>query len=95
MSFPRTSIPGCIWPIGESKPGESPPMAGGLTSTDSPPPATHRTRFVTVSWVAFSNGWRHDLDRLAELVHGRGALLFLDAIQGPGRLSARRPQNPG
>jgi cysteine desulfurase / selenocysteine lyase len=43
-----------------------------------------RTRVVSVSWVAYASGWRHDLDRLAELVHGRGALLFLDAIQGLG-----------
>jgi selenocysteine lyase/cysteine desulfurase len=43
-----------------------------------------RTRIVAVSWVAYASGWRHDLDRLAELVHGRGALLFLDAIQGLG-----------
>ncbi len=44
----------------------------------------NRTRIVSVSWVAYASGWRHDLDRLAELVHGRGALLFLDAIQGLG-----------
>ena len=43
-----------------------------------------RTRVVSVSWVAYASGWRHDLDRLAELVHRRGALLFLDAIQGLG-----------
>lgn len=43
-----------------------------------------RTRVVSLSWVAFASGWRHDLDRLVEFVHGRGALLFLDAIQGLG-----------
>ena len=43
-----------------------------------------RTRMVSISWVAYSSGWRHDLDRLAELVHRHGALLFLDAIQGLG-----------
>ena len=43
-----------------------------------------RTRIVAVSWVAYSSGWRQDLDRLAEMVHRRGALLFLDAIQGLG-----------
>jgi len=43
-----------------------------------------RTRIVTISWVAYSNGWRHDLDRLAEAVHERGILLFVDAIQGLG-----------
>ncbi|MEI8375395.1 MAG: aminotransferase class V-fold PLP-dependent enzyme [Planctomycetota bacterium] len=43
-----------------------------------------RTRIVSVSWVAYASGWRQDLDRLAEMVHGKGALLFLDAIQGLG-----------
>jgi len=43
-----------------------------------------RTRIVTVSWVAFASGWRHDVDQLARLAHDRGALLFLDAIQGLG-----------
>jgi selenocysteine lyase/cysteine desulfurase len=43
-----------------------------------------RTRIVSVSWVAYASGWRMDLDRLVEAVHGRGALLFLDAIQGLG-----------
>jgi len=43
-----------------------------------------RTRIVSISWVAYASGWRMDLDRLAEGVHSRGALLFLDAIQGLG-----------
>ena len=42
------------------------------------------TRIVTVSWVAFASGWRHDLDQLAEIVHRCGALLFVDAIQALG-----------
>jgi cysteine desulfurase / selenocysteine lyase len=42
------------------------------------------TRIVTMSWVTFSHGWRHDLQSLAEIVHRRGALLFIDAIQGLG-----------
>lgn len=43
-----------------------------------------RTRIVSVSWVSYSSGWRNDLDRLAELAHSRGALLFVDAIQALG-----------
>ena len=53
-----------------------------------------RTRIVSVSWVAYSNGWRHDLDRLAEMVHGKGALLFLDAIQGLGVFPLNVAQTP-
>jgi cysteine desulfurase / selenocysteine lyase len=43
-----------------------------------------RTRIVSVSWVAYASGWRQNLDQLTEIVHRRGALLFLDAIQGLG-----------
>jgi selenocysteine lyase/cysteine desulfurase len=43
-----------------------------------------RTRLVTLSWVAFSNGWRNDLDAAADIAHRRGALLLVDAIQGLG-----------
>jgi len=43
-----------------------------------------RTRIVTVSWVGYASGWRNDVDRLVEIAHGCGALLFLDAIQGLG-----------
>lgn len=43
-----------------------------------------RTRVLTVSWVSYSSGWRNDLDRLAEIAHKQGALLFVDAIQGLG-----------
>jgi selenocysteine lyase/cysteine desulfurase len=43
-----------------------------------------RTRIVTVSWVGYVSGWRIDLKQAAELAHARGALLFVDAIQGLG-----------
>ncbi|HEY2841758.1 MAG TPA: aminotransferase class V-fold PLP-dependent enzyme, partial [Pirellulales bacterium] len=43
-----------------------------------------RTRMISISWVNYAHGWRNDLDALAELAHARGALLFVDAIQGLG-----------
>ncbi|HWC90232.1 MAG TPA: aminotransferase class V-fold PLP-dependent enzyme [Pirellulales bacterium] len=43
-----------------------------------------RTRIVAVSWVGYASGWRSNLAELAERVHARGALLFVDAIQGLG-----------
>ena len=43
-----------------------------------------RTRIVTISWVCYSHGWRHDLAELAQAAHRFGALLFVDAIQGLG-----------
>jgi cysteine desulfurase / selenocysteine lyase len=43
-----------------------------------------RTRLVSISWVGYASGWRCDLDAAVELAHRRGALLFVDAIQGLG-----------
>lgn len=43
-----------------------------------------RTRIVSTSWVGFSSGWRNDVAALARVAHDRGALFFLDAIQGLG-----------
>lgn len=45
---------------------------------------TSRTRIVSVSWVTFDDGYRHDLAGLAEVAHERGALFAVDAIQGLG-----------
>ncbi len=45
---------------------------------------TPRTRVVTVSWVSFADGYRHDLAALAEVAHSAGALFCVDAIQGLG-----------
>jgi cysteine desulfurase / selenocysteine lyase len=42
------------------------------------------TRMVAVSWVGFVSGWRINVAQFCEAVHRRGALLFLDAIQGLG-----------
>ena len=61
------------------------PTEGGLVPLESLAQACDaRTRIVSVSWVAYTSGWRQDLDQLAEMVHSRKALLFLDAIQGLG-----------
>ncbi len=43
-----------------------------------------RTRIVAASWVGYASGWRNSLTDLAEIAHQRGALLFVDAIQGLG-----------
>lgn len=45
-----------------------------------------RTRIVSVSWVGYAVGYRHEVERIAEVAHGCGALLMLDAIQGLGAL---------
>ena len=43
-----------------------------------------RTRLVALSWVGFISGFRLNLPEVAEAIHQRGALLFVDAIQGLG-----------
>ncbi len=43
-----------------------------------------RTRIVSVSWIAYASGCRRDLAAISRLVHDRGALLMVDAIQGIG-----------
>jgi selenocysteine lyase/cysteine desulfurase len=43
-----------------------------------------RTRLVSISWVHYSTGYRADLAAICEQVHARGALFFVDAIQGLG-----------
>ncbi|MGB8519073.1 MAG: aminotransferase class V-fold PLP-dependent enzyme [Candidatus Tumulicola sp.] len=47
---------------------------------------TARTRAVTVSWVSYADGYRHDVAGLSEVAHASGALLCVDAIQGLGAL---------
>jgi cysteine desulfurase/selenocysteine lyase len=46
-----------------------------------------RTRLISVSWVSHQNGFRHDLNELAELAHAHDAYLYVDAIQGVGALN--------
>jgi len=43
-----------------------------------------KTRIISMSWIGYALGWRHDIARAAELAHRHGALFFLDAIQGLG-----------
>lgn len=45
---------------------------------------TPQTKVVTVSWVSFADGYRHDLEALARVAHERGAMFCVDAIQGLG-----------
>ncbi|HZY98684.1 MAG TPA: aminotransferase class V-fold PLP-dependent enzyme [Candidatus Baltobacteraceae bacterium] len=45
---------------------------------------TPRTRVVAVSWVSYSDGYRHDLPALARVAHDLGALLCVDAMQALG-----------
>ncbi|HEY7993306.1 MAG: aminotransferase class V-fold PLP-dependent enzyme [Candidatus Eremiobacterales bacterium] len=48
--------------------------------------ATDRTRVVTVSFVGFSDGYRHDLAALGAWCKAKGLIFAVDAIQGFGQL---------
>jgi selenocysteine lyase/cysteine desulfurase len=43
-----------------------------------------RTRVVTVSWVGYATGYRHDLAQVGAIARGHDALFVVDAIQGLG-----------
>lgn len=42
------------------------------------------TRLVAVSWVGSATGYRHDLKRVCDIAHRKGALVYADIIQGVG-----------
>lgn len=45
-----------------------------------------RTRLLSISSVQFTNGFRCDIQRIAELCKKKGVLLFIDAIQSLGAI---------
>jgi selenocysteine lyase/cysteine desulfurase len=53
-----------------------------------------RTRIISVSWVGYATGYRHDIEQIAEIAHTVGALFFLDAIQGLGVFPLDITQTP-
>ncbi|MBC7781333.1 MAG: aminotransferase class V-fold PLP-dependent enzyme [Proteobacteria bacterium] len=48
-----------------------------------------RTRLVSTAYVTYANGWRIDIDALAEECRTRDIRLVLDAVQGAGLLARR------
>ncbi len=50
------------------------------------PHVDERTRLISVSWISHYNGYRQDLQALADLVHAQGGYLYADSIQGIGML---------
>jgi selenocysteine lyase/cysteine desulfurase len=47
---------------------------------------TDETRLVAVSLVSSDTGYGHDLKRVCEIAHGKGALVYADAIQAVGTI---------
>ena len=67
---------------------------GRVTAEDIAAQIDARTRIVSVSWVAFHNGWVYPLDEIGALCRQRGILLVVDAIQGLGALPLDVRQTP-
>ncbi len=61
-----------------------PPGRGYTTPDDIRDTLDARTRLVAVSFVAFHNGYRADLEEIGEICKSAGAVLAVDAIQGLG-----------
>jgi cysteine desulfurase/selenocysteine lyase len=57
---------------------------GAVSSEQFDALADKRTRAIVVSHVSYLNGYRHDLAQLADIVHGYGGYLFVDASQSVG-----------
>jgi selenocysteine lyase/cysteine desulfurase len=53
-----------------------------------------RTRLVSLSFVEYASGFRNDLDVVGGLCRERGALFFVDAIQGLGVLPLDVQKSP-
>lgn len=82
--FPSNLYP---WMILESKGVECRrvPVDGGHLDLDRMAAACDdRTRIVSASWISYSSGSRNDVAAMAQMAHDKGALFFLDAIQGLG-----------
>ncbi len=49
-----------------------------------------QTAAVTISWVTFQTGYRHELEEMAKIAHEQDALFVVDGIQGLGALAPPR-----
>jgi selenocysteine lyase/cysteine desulfurase len=43
-----------------------------------------KTKLVSVSLVSTTNGFQHDLKRVADIAHAHGAYVYADIIHGAG-----------
>jgi selenocysteine lyase/cysteine desulfurase len=61
-----------------------PTVAGRLDIDQLIATCDARTRIISISWIGYATGYKHDIDRIVALAHERGILVMLDAIQGLG-----------
>lgn len=62
------------------------PKGGGIEFDDMARAIAKGTRLVAISLVSNVTGFQHDLHRLCELAHSRGALVYADIIQAAGAM---------
>ncbi len=60
------------------------PENNTITTEQIEKAVTPGTKLVAVSFVSMVNGFQHDLKKLCEIAHSRGALVYADVIQGVG-----------
>ncbi|MET0309840.1 MAG: aminotransferase class V-fold PLP-dependent enzyme [Sphingomonas sp.] len=60
------------------------PKDGRITIEDLDRLIDRQTRLVAISFVSWVNGFEHDLKAVCDLAHSRGALVYVDLIQGLG-----------
>jgi selenocysteine lyase/cysteine desulfurase len=63
-----------------------PRQYGNITVDDLERVVDRRTRLVSLASVHFVSGWRVDVNRIGQFLHGRGVLFCLDGIQSFGAL---------
>lgn len=64
-----------------------PPQPGRITPETVAAALTDRTRLVALASCHFLTGWRIDIDAIGQLLHQRGILFSVDAIQTIGAFS--------
>jgi selenocysteine lyase/cysteine desulfurase len=59
---------------------------GRIDVADFEKAITNNTRLVAISSVSMVNGFRHDLARICEIAHARGALVYADIVHEVGSM---------
>jgi selenocysteine lyase/cysteine desulfurase len=62
------------------------PRDGAVHLADLERVIDRNTKLVAISWVSWLNGFTQDLQRVCDLAHAHGALVYVDIIQGAGAL---------
>lgn len=60
------------------------PKDGRIDPDDYEKAITHDTRLVSLSLVSTYNGFEHDLKRICDIAHARGALVYADIVHAAG-----------